>query len=86
MNKIDKPEIEELIDESKMQNIREKYFPLVAEGIITGYNMYTQTFDYSQGDLFLHYLHSDLTAEHIHFQELSEMLRQKGIFIKNSKD
>lgn len=71
---------EELIKEHEedLQRIRNKYFTLIADGIITGYNLYSKLFDYSKGRLFLNYLHSELRPEDRHFKELSEILRTKG--------
>ena len=71
---------EELIrkHEEDLQRIRDKYFSLIEVGIITGYNLYLSLFDYSDGRLFLNYLHSDLRLEDRHFQELSEILRVEG--------
>ena len=66
------------VGEQDLDRIRRKYFPLIERGIITGYNIYQEMFDYSQGDLFLNYLHSDLKPEDRHFQELSGVLEAEG--------
>lgn len=72
---------EKLVRENEidLQRIRTKYFPLIAERIITGYNLYPRLFDYSNGRLFLNYLHSDLRPDDRHFQELSDILRSEGL-------
>ncbi len=73
-------EFEELIlkNEKDLQRIRSIYFNLIKNEIITGYNLYPKLFDYSQGNLFLNYLHSDLKPEDRHFQELYKILRSEG--------
>jgi len=38
-------------NETDLRLIRAKYFPLISEGIITGYNVYPQVFNYSKGNL-----------------------------------
>lgn len=75
---------EELLEENEedLKIIRSKYFPLIEKRIITGYNLYPSLFDYSQGELFLNYFHSDLRPEDKHFQELSEILQGKGFLEK----
>ena len=71
---------EELIktNERDLTRIRSQYFPLIANEVITGYNLYLTLFDYSQGRLFLNYLHSNLKPGDAHFRELSEKLMDKG--------
>lgn len=77
---VQQSEFEKLIEnnESALRRIRNTYFPLIAQRIITGYNLYPKLFDYSQGRLFLNYFHSDLKPEDSHFKELSEKLRESG--------
>ena len=76
-----KPTLKELIAEHEqdLRVIRSKYFPLITQGTITGYNLYAKLFDYAQGRLFLHYLHSDLKPTDEHFRLLSRKLRQRGL-------
>lgn len=68
VNKMTKIEFEKIVqaNESDLQQIRSKYFPLIEEGIITGYNLYPGLFDCSKGKFFLNYLHSDLGKKDRH--------------------
>lgn len=65
-------------NEADLQRIREKYFPLLERRLITGYNLYAKLFEYSEGTLFLDYLHSDLEPTDRHFMELTKRLQQDG--------
>ena len=66
-------------NESNIIQIRSIFFPLIRDGIITGYNIYDKVPTYSPGKLFLNYLHSDLSPSHQHFQELTKILEQEGL-------
>lgn len=65
-------------NEGELQRIRAKYFPLIASGIISGYNLYLDQFDYSKGSLFLNYLHSELYHNSVHILELFKILNNEG--------
>lgn len=73
-------EFEKLIEDNEcnLKIIRSNYFPLIADGVITGYNLYPRLFDYSGARFFLNYLHSDLKPDDAHFKELSEKLKEAG--------
>jgi len=77
---MEKPRFEEILraNEEDLQRIRKQYFPLIGRGIITGYNIYSNLFDYSKGKLFLDYLHPNLRPEDRHFIELSERLKSEA--------
>lgn len=62
-------------DKGDLQRIRSVFFPFIAQKLITGYNIYSQLFDFSSHHLFLSYLHSHLQTDDKHFQELSDRLR-----------
>ncbi len=68
--------------ESALHRIRLKYFHLIRDRIITGYNLYQKPFTQSSG-LSLTYMHSNLKPEDIHFKELTDKLR-KFDFLKES--
>ena len=69
-------------NESLLSSIRNIFFPLIKNKIITGYNVYpsypiTGGFPY-----FIHYLHSDLTGRHKHYRELADILEERGFLKK----
>ncbi len=72
---------EQLIEENEaaIVQVRHLFFPLIRDGIITGYNIYDKLPGYSPNKLFLNYLHSDLSPSHQHFQELTKILEQEGL-------
>jgi len=79
-----KPSFEELVRENEedLQRIRIRYFPLIRDRIITGYNLYQRPFNYPKRRLFLNYLHSNLRPEDRHFKELFEKLKQEGVSLE----
>jgi len=67
-----------LINEEFLKIIRNRYFPLIKSNIITGYNLYSDQFDHSSGELFINYLHSELKHSDRHLLELNQLLQAEG--------
>lgn len=78
-------DIEEGKYENDLKRIRENYFPLINQEIITGYNLYPtdNMFNYSQGEIFLNYLHSDLRPRDKHYQELCKRLKEEDFSLED---
>ena len=66
-------------NEADLARIRQTYFPLIKDRTITGYNLYTEEFDYSDAPYFLNYLHSDLKKGDKHLEELIEILKADNL-------
>lgn len=80
-NFMDTTEFEELIKKSEedLERIRTQYFPLIEEGIITGYNLYPDKSSESESKLTLNYLHAYLKQNDRHFRKLLKVLRNEGV-------
>ena len=61
-----------------LDKLRKEYFRFIEKGIISGYNLFLEEHDYSTGDLFLNYLHSDLKPDDEHFKEILSRLKKDG--------
>ncbi|MEK6861334.1 MAG: hypothetical protein AABY07_05165 [Nanoarchaeota archaeon] len=72
---MEKLTFEELLrrNEEDLCRIRSQFFPLIENGTITGYNIYQSVPNYSDGGLFLDYLHAYLRLSDRHFKELSKL-------------
>jgi len=76
-----KKSFEKIIKENEKFNkrIRGTFFPLITEGMITGYNIYENLFDYTGANIFLNYLHSDLNSNDKHYKEITNILEKEGL-------
>ncbi|MDD5331562.1 MAG: hypothetical protein PHE43_01930 [Candidatus Nanoarchaeia archaeon] len=77
--------LQDLLAKNKkdLDQIRKKYIPKIGrDKIITGYNLYLEKFDYSDGNLFLNYLHSDLKSTDKHYRELIKNFSENGFFLE----
>ncbi len=75
--------LEEIIqNEALLGEIRKIFFPLIKNGIITGYNIYASYYFSQEFPYVLHYLHSDLTKRHKHYKELTVILEAEGLLTK----
>jgi|SRR3989344_131109 len=70
-------------NEADLARIRQTYFPLIKDRTITGYNLYTEEFDYSDSPYFLNYLHSNLKQGDNHLEELVEILKVGNLDIQS---
>jgi hypothetical protein len=72
-------DFERLIRENEpdLVRIRDFYFPMIKDGVITGYNLYSKNFDYSEAHYFLNYLHSGLKPGNRHLEELVAKLKEE---------
>ncbi|MBI2109674.1 hypothetical protein HYT58_00685 [Candidatus Woesearchaeota archaeon] len=65
-------------NEADLQRIRSTYFPLISEGLITGYNLHLAPPPKVDSTALI-YSHSDLKPDDQHFQELKDLFRRAGI-------
>lgn len=64
--------------EEELKRIRNRYFPLIKQGLITGYNLYSNQHHISEDELSINYLHSNLRPTDAHFIELCNKLKNEG--------